>query len=88
MIAWSDVLKPTDSIRYTHSYTETPIGIFTIEWKAHKEDYHDYTIYLRPDGFGQSEIYIGTGWDLEDAKKIVENYLTEKRDSLAKFLSI
>ena len=85
MLNWSGILEATEEIRYTHSCLETPIGIFSIEWKAYKDHgNYDYTIYLRPDGFSGGEIYIGTGWDLEDAKEKVENYLIEKRDSLIK----
>ena len=77
---WTEPKPPTEGVSfYDHVDCETPLGRIRIEWKSWKER-PDYGIDL--DG-GE---YIGTEYDLEDAKKTSLNYIENKYKELKKFL--
>jgi hypothetical protein len=59
-LKWSEVCDPNEDCRYTHVSAETPFGVYSIEWKAHKQ-FDDRTLFL--DGE-----HLSSGHDLEQAK--------------------
>lgn len=75
---WTENISPNDSSYYDHTICETPLGIFIIEWKSWKSS-PGYDISL--DGS-----YIGTEYELSDAKDFVRVYLVELSDKLLKYL--
>lgn len=79
-LQWSEHRKPDEIIRYDHVLAESPIGLFSIEWKSWKE--HDsYAVYL------DSE-YIAVGNDIADAMLIAERRVAEVADNLIDLSSL
>ncbi len=79
---WTEPKPPTDGVSYyNHTICETPIGKFIIEWKSWKEnDSYDIT--------KDSNVFVGYGDTLEEAKEIVKDYLITKNNELSAFLGL
>jgi hypothetical protein len=79
---WTEPQPPTEGISYyDHTICKTPFGEFKIEWKSWKE-YDNYDVVLNDNN------WIGSGYDLENAKELVKNYLIIKHKELSEFLGI
>lgn len=79
-LQWSEHRKPDEIIRYDHVLAESPIGLFSIEWKSWKE--HDsYAVYL------DSE-YIADSNDIADAMLIADRRVAEVADNLIDLSSL
>lgn len=76
---WTEVSKPKEGVsHYDHVICETPLWLCLIEWKGWKK--HDsYSITV-------GDVYVGEGYDLEEAKELVKVYLLAKRDALTRML--
>lgn len=78
---WTEPKPPTKGIsHYDHVICETPLGQAIIEWKGWKES-DSYSLTIGND-------YVGEGWDLDDAKRLAKEYLTEKKNQLSLFLGL
>lgn len=77
-ITWSEIQEPTDEKQYHHITTETPLGLYSIEWKD----------WINPHSFHSliNDSWIATDTTLEDAKQQCENSLRKLRDKLSEFL--
>lgn len=71
---WSKEFKPNNKIRYNHVKCETPIGEFVITWKGWK-DSPSYDVELNDE-------WIGSESDLQNAKKISNNYIIDLTNQL------
>ena len=75
---WSEEYKPNEEVRYNHIKLSTPIGEVLIDWKGWKE-YPCYDVCC-------DDKYIGTTYDLEEAKQIAETYIKNITNELVKFI--
>ena len=63
----------------SHIKLDTPIGEYVIFWKRRKK-YTSYGIELKDE-------WLGTEYDLESAKSLVENHLLETQEKLNEFIN-
>ena len=78
---WTEPKEPTQGIScYNHVACETPLGMALIEWKGWKLS-DRYSITIGGD-------YIGDGIDIDDAKRIVKDWLVNKYKELSLFLEL
>lgn len=75
---WSEEKEPNKEVSYNHVTLDTPLGIYTIDWKGWKER-PSYDISLGDD-------WIGTDNTLESSKEQVEIHIKGVADELNKFL--
>lgn len=68
-IEWSEEKQPCEDCRYNHVTGKTGLGEFSIEWKGWK-DYDSRVVYLNGE-------YVGSGWDLDEAKQIAATHLAQ-----------
>lgn len=73
-VDWSEEKEPCEEIRYNHVTAETPLGLFSIEWKGWK-DYDSRDLYLNGE-------YIGSFHNVDDAKQGAADYLLNLTKSL------
>jgi len=72
---WTEAAPPTEGIsHYDHVTLTSPIGDIVIEWKSWKER-PSYDVEM-------SGVWVGCEYDLQDAKKLAENYLRKISDDL------
>jgi len=77
---WTEPKPPTKGESYyDHTICKTPLGELKIEWKSWK-DSPSYDIDLNGE-------WIGSEYSLEDAKKVAEKFLVNKRDELSEYLN-
>lgn len=76
---WSEEKQPKDSLPnstnkdghgYDFVYVEIPLGLLYIDWKSWKTQ-PDYMVYL-------DDFYIGTMYELDEAKELAEVWLIQK----------
>ena len=78
---WTQPKPPIQGISYyDHVMCETPFGIAIIEWKGWKES-DSYSLNI-------GNNYIGEGFDLDNAKRLAVDWLTEKHRELSILLGI
>lgn len=77
---WSKPKKASEEIPYDHVVWITPISKYIITWKSWKEN-PSYDVEL-------DEIWLGSAYDLDEAKKIAENHLNELIDELDSFVEL
>ena len=78
---WTEESEPKEGISYyNHSYLDTPIGRYIIEWKSWK-DSPSYDVYLKGE-------WIGTEYSLEEAKNISQEHLIKKFNELKEYLEL
>lgn len=66
-LVWSNEMQPCEDCRYNHTFADSPLGRFNIEWKGWKE--HDSrTVYLNGE-------HIGDSYSVEESKKLAQQYL-------------
>lgn len=76
---WTEPKPPTKGESYyDHCTSDTPLGVFKIEWKSWK-DSPSYDVMLNDD-------WICTEYSLEDAKKLARFYIEETHRQLTEFL--
>lgn len=78
---WTEPRPPAREFSYyDHVICETPLGRALIEWKGWKES-DTYSITIGGE-------YIGDGRDLDDAKNLAKEWLTNKRNELSGLLGL
>lgn len=78
---WSEEKPPQkDGISYNHATSESPLGLFSIEWKSWKEC-PSYDVFI-----GGSEWVTAAG-SLDDAKAAAERHVVNKYEELREYLS-
>jgi len=76
---WTENKPATEGVsHYDHTILESPIGKFIIEWKSWKE-VPSYDVMLNDD-------WVGSEYDLEDAKNLAEKHLVDISDKLTNFI--
>ena len=65
-LIWSEEKQASRAIHYTHVTASMPVSQFTITWKGWKES---PSFDVESSSWG----YIGSGFDLEEAKEICQN---------------
>lgn len=76
---WTEPKKVTEGVSfYDHVIAETPIGRIMIEWKSWKDN-DGYSVMLDNE-------WIGVGFDLEEAKQIGKNYLSDKLKKFTEYM--
>jgi len=80
-LCWSEPTPPIIGIsRYDHVTCLTPLGVAIIEWKSWKQsDSYSLTIVNE---------YIGEGFDLDGAKQLAVEWLSNKHKELSLVLGI
>lgn len=77
---WTEPRPPALGVSYyDHVLCETPLGLVKIEWKSWKQS-PDYGVLIENQ-------YLGTEYDLEDAKEVARKYLLEKLTALQQFFA-
>jgi hypothetical protein len=69
-LEWSETRDPTEEIRYTHVIAETPFGIYSIEWKAWRDN-DPPCVYLNGD-------YVECCHNLDAAKNAAKTQLEQR----------
>lgn len=77
---WTEILEPSIDVPYNHVKADSPVGEFIITWKGWKED-PSYDVEL-------NDIWLGSAFDLDDAKEFVKNYLLETSNQLNGFVKM
>lgn len=72
-LVWSEPTRPDDSCPYDHVTAETPIGVFSIEWKGWK-DHDGRCVFFAGD-------YVAASDTLDEAKKIAAEHFAKKVQS-------
>ena len=75
---WSEINEPTKAIPYAYITCETPLGTAQIDWKSW-EKVSAYEISV-------GDIYLGHKWNLEESKKLVEDWLIQIYKDLGDYL--
>ena len=80
-MTWTEPKPPTKDISsYDHVMCDTPLGKCLIEWKGWK-DYDSYTVMI-------GDEWIAAGCDLDEAKSIAKEWLTNKHKELSELLGL
>jgi len=77
-MTWTEQTNPNDECHYTHTKTDTPLGVARIEWKDWKVD-PSFSLFV-------NEEYITETYSLEDAKDALTKHLKDLLKVLNDFL--
>lgn len=69
-LVWSESSPPDDSCSYDHVTADTPLGVYSIEWKSWKT-VDSYSVFFRGE-------WAGEGFMLDEAKLVAERDFQQK----------